>query len=213
MSAPEPPDRVERRSPLAMVVLSLLEEAPMHPYRMQRLIQAREKDQVVNVAQRNSIYQAIERLLRAGLVQGSGTTREGGRPERTVYAITDAGRATLRTWLRAMLSERAREFPDFPAALAFLPVLAPEDAHLQLTTRLTALDAHLRQVEAGLAHAHQMGVPRLFLVESEYTLVTTRAERDFVHGLIDDLAAGRLTWSLEWIRAIAARFEPAGQEG
>lgn len=87
----------------------------------------RRKDDVVNVAQRNSVYQTIDRLLRDGLIAVRETSREENRPERTVYQPTDAGRDTLRQWMRTMLSARAREFPEFPAALAFMPVLPPDE--------------------------------------------------------------------------------------
>ena len=102
---------------------------------MQQLIKERHKDDVVNVTQRNSIYQTIDRLLRDGLVEVESTARAENRPERTTYRITDAGRATLREWLDAMLSTPAREYPEFPAALSFLPSLSPAEAIAALTAR------------------------------------------------------------------------------
>ncbi len=63
-----------RPSPLMLMVLVLLAEAPMHPYEMQRLMQWRGKDQVVRV-QRGSLYPAVERLARAGLIEPSETAR------------------------------------------------------------------------------------------------------------------------------------------
>ncbi|HWS36022.1 MAG TPA: PadR family transcriptional regulator, partial [Actinoplanes sp.] len=116
-----------KRSPLAMVLLALLVEAPMHPYRMQQTIKHRGQDQLVNVAQRNSVYQMLDRLAREGLARPGGTSREAGRPERTVYEITDEGTTTLHRWLREMLPEPAREFPEFPVALAFLPTISPTE--------------------------------------------------------------------------------------
>src|ERR1044071_786140 len=92
----------ERRSPLALAILALLYEAPMHPYRMQQLIKERGKDTVINVQQRTSIYQTIERLLRAGLIIVAETTRDERWPERTVYALTEEGRETLREWMHEM---------------------------------------------------------------------------------------------------------------
>src|SRR5215471_4460949 len=100
------------RSPLSMVLLALVAEAPLHPYRMQQLIKARGKDSVANVAQPNSVYQTIERLRRAELIAVRETAREERRPERTVYGITERGRATLTRWLRTMLSAPERDFPD-----------------------------------------------------------------------------------------------------
>src|SRR5947209_1996113 len=121
-----------KRSPLALAVLALLREAPMHPYRMQRLIKDRGKDQVINVEQRASLYQTISQLLRAGLIAPSETERQEGFPERTVYKLTDKGHYTAVTWLREMLSTPAQEFPEFPAAVSLLPLLTPEDALHQM---------------------------------------------------------------------------------
>lgn len=49
-----------RRSTLALVVLALLFEAPMHPYRMPQLIKKRGKDRVIFVGQRASPYKTID---------------------------------------------------------------------------------------------------------------------------------------------------------
>src|ERR1700733_13730904 len=106
------------RSPLWLVVLAMAPEAPMHPYRMQALIKERGKDQIANVAQRNSVYQTIDALRRAGLIAVRGTSREDRRPERTTYEATEEGRRALRAWVRSALSTPAREFPEFPAALS-----------------------------------------------------------------------------------------------
>jgi DNA-binding PadR family transcriptional regulator len=191
-----------RRSTLAMVLLALLMEAPMHPYRMQRMIKERGQDQLVNVAQRNSVYQALDRLVRDGLARPAGTTREPGRPERTEYEITEAGAATMRRWLTAMLPAPAREFPEFPAALAFLPVLDPREVRSLLETRAGALAAKVAAIEAQAPP----GLPRLFLIEDEYRVAMLRAELAWLHGVIADLAAGRLTWDEELIRSTLAQF-------
>lgn len=197
-----------RRSPLAMVVLAQLVEEPMHVYRMQQLIRERGKDTVVNVAQRNSVYQTVERLERAGLVEVAGTDRQAGRPERTVYRITPAGRETLQEWLHTMVSTPAREFPEFPAALAFLPVLAPGTVAALLRDRAERLEQALADVDDDRAAA--AAVPRLFLLEDEYRANQLRAELEWVRGLVDDLESGELTWDEAWIREVAAALEGAG---
>jgi DNA-binding PadR family transcriptional regulator len=193
-----------RRSTLAMVLLALLLEAPMHPYRMQQMIRERGQDQLVNVAQRNSVYQALDRLVRDGLARPGGTAREQGRPERTVYEITPDGEATLRRWLTAMLPMPAREFPEFPAALAFLPILEPAVVRSLLERRLTALEEKL----AGVVGQAPPGLPRLFLIEDEYRAAMLRAELAWVRALVDDLAAGRLTWDEALIQSTLAEFGP-----
>ncbi|MGN9813582.1 PadR family transcriptional regulator [Micromonospora sp. BQ11] len=188
--------RAQRRSPLAMMVLALLVEEPMHAYRMQQLIRERDKLDVVNVAQRNSIYQTVERLRREELLRVSHTARDERRPERTVYELTPAGRRTLDAWLADALAAPAREFPEFPAALSFLPILPPAEAARQLDRRAELLAARLREREAVLA---AVDLPRLFLVEDEYRLSVLRAELDWVRALVADLRAGTLTWDGPWL--------------
>lgn len=182
-----------RRSPLAMALLSLVCEEPMHAYRMQQLIKERHKDDVVNVAQRNSVYQTIDRLLRDGLIAVRETTREENRPERTVYEPTAAGRETLQQWMREMLSTPAREFPEFPAALAFLPVLPPGEVMSALRERIAALEARLAAIDAEITESAPF-LLRVFLVETEYQRAVLQTELDFVRSLVDDLRSGRLDW-------------------
>lgn len=182
-----------RRSVLALAVLSMLGEEPMHAYRMQQLIKERRKDDVVNVSQRNSVYQTIQRLVRDGLVEIASTERAENRPERTTYRISDAGRTTLREWLRAMLSTPALEYPEFPAALSFLPNLAPSEAIAALTTRITRLEERLRALDTEIAQVTTF-LPRLFAIESEYQRQVLAAEVAFVQSLVEELRAERITW-------------------
>lgn len=182
-----------RRSVLALAVLSMLTEQPMHAYRMQQLIKERHKDDVVNVTQRNSLYQTIQRLLREELVEVESTERTENRPERTTYRITDTGRATLRDWLYAMVSTLAREYPEFPAALSFLPSLTAPEALAALTTRVAHLEQRLSALTEELAYGATF-LPRLFLIESEYQHQVVAAELTYVQTLVADLSAKRITW-------------------
>jgi DNA-binding PadR family transcriptional regulator len=190
-----------------MVVLALLVESPMHVYRMQQLIKERGKDKVVNVAQRNSIHQALARLERDGLVRVKETKHGEGRPERTVYEATSEGTKTVRVWVCAMLAKPSPEYPDFPAALAFLMLLEPDDARAQLTSRAQAVRESLSETKAAGDQARGFGLPRLFLVEDEYRIAMMEAELTWVEAIIDALASGELTWSETWIRQIAIAME------
>jgi DNA-binding PadR family transcriptional regulator len=197
-----------RRSPLALAVLALLYEEPMHPYEMQRLIRERGKDEVINVRQRASLYQTIERLLRDGLIRVQETTRAENRPERTVYALTPAGEVTMRDWVRDMLATPEQEFPDFPAAIAFIPVLTPEDAARQLAAREEALQGKIARID-GLFRSASDFLPRLFLLEEEYQRAVLETELTWVRGVLADLRAGSLTWDEAWMRALAKKISPA----
>jgi DNA-binding PadR family transcriptional regulator len=196
---------------MALAVLVMLYEAPMHPYRMQRLIKERGKDEVINVTQRASLYQTIQRLEREGLISAQRTVRDDRWPERTVYKITRKGRAVALDWTREILSTPAREYPDFPAAISFLALLSPGDALHQLELRAKAIGAELDRIDQGLKQAAQ--VPRLFLLEIEYLRAMQSAELTWVNSIVKDLRAARLTWSEAWLRQVAAELSPDSESG
>lgn|SRR5450755_317058 len=198
-----------RRSALALAVLALLYEAPMHPYRMQQLIRERGKEQVINVRQRASIYQTIDRLLRDGLIAVRETERDENWPERTVYELTAAGRQLMMQWLREMLAAPAQDFPGFPAALAFMLLLEPEDAAAQLEARAASLQAELTRISDSMA-ASAGFLPRIVLIEDEYRIAVLRAELAWVLAVIDELRDGRFSWDEEQLRRLAAQaLQPA----
>ncbi len=196
-----------RLSTLAFAVLSLLAEAEqqgepaLHPYRMQQLIKARGKDQVVNVGQRASLYRTIDRLRQSGMIIVDEVSRDGARPERTTYALTDAGRTAWREWMLDALATPTRNYPAFPAAIAFIPMLSSHEALSQLEKRHALLTAELARIEAQLNA--DSDVPRLFLLEMEFLKATAEAELTWVASVIDDLRAGAITWTKDQLHAHA----------
>ncbi|MBY5404858.1 PadR family transcriptional regulator [Rhizobium leguminosarum] len=179
-------------------------EEPLHPYRMQRLIKERGKGEVINVTQRASLYQTIQRLEREGLITAQKTVRDDKRPERTVYEITEKGRDIALEWMREMLSTVTREYPEFPAAISFLPLLTPSDVASQLERRAEAIESELRRIDEVLQEAQ--AVPRLFLLEMDYLRALHATELSWVNGIVEDLSAERITWTDEWLRQIASKF-------
>ncbi|MFC4910317.1 PadR family transcriptional regulator [Actinomadura gamaensis] len=183
-----------RSSPLALTVLALLHYRPLHPYGMQRLIKDWGKDQVVNVGQRTSLYRTIDRLTEAGLVRVRATERDQAYPERTVYEITDEGRATARTWLDDMLATPRRDFPEFPAALSHLLMIAPREALSALERRAARVAATLADHDEVLAANARDGHGRVAGIETEYARTMAAAEHAWLLAVIDDLRSGALTW-------------------
>ncbi|MDH6133342.1 DNA-binding PadR family transcriptional regulator [Kitasatospora sp. MAA4] len=196
-----------KSSPLGLTVLSLLHFKPLHPYGMQRLLKQWGKDQVVNVGQRTGLYRAIDRLLTAGLITVRETERDQQYPERTVYELTEAGRETTRSWLLDMLRTPKQEFPEFPVALSNLMLLAPAEIEEALAARLASVRDTLTALERGLAATAEFGVPRVALLETEYSLAVARAEAGWLESVIADLRSGALAWSAEELLAVATASE------
>jgi DNA-binding PadR family transcriptional regulator len=200
------------RTPLALAVMNLLMEGPMHPYEMKLKMRERGHDQVIRL-KGGSIYDTVVRLEEGGFIKSQETSREGRRPERTVYAITETGRDEITAWLREMLAQPVNEYPQFAAALAFFAALDKEEVVRLLQLRITMLESQIAGVEAGLENWKKtMGIPRLFLVEAEYGVAMNRAELEWVRNLIHDIDDGNLWLTHEEMKTIGARLE-ARREG
>jgi DNA-binding PadR family transcriptional regulator len=170
-------------NPLALAVLVLLYERPMHPYEMAATLRERRKEESIKLRY-GSLYTVIELLVKAGFIVQKKTTREGNRPERTVYEISKAGEAEMRSWMREILSTPSKEYPQFEAGLSLLPALPPEEVTDVLETRVEFLKKDIEQIRAGLQQAKLMDLPALFSIESEYRLAGLETELGFVEKLI-----------------------------
>lgn len=170
----------------------------MHTYRMQQLIKLHGKDEVINVSQRNSLYQTITRLEREGLLEAKSVSRDRKRPERTIYELTSAGHAIMVEWTRQILSTPSNEFPEFPAAVSVLVVLTPKDALQQFEKRIAALETEISRLDA--LSNKGFPLPRLFLLEVEYLRAQTSNELRWVQAVANDIRSGSLTWSKTWLR-------------
>jgi DNA-binding PadR family transcriptional regulator len=186
-----------RANPLALAILACLHERPMHPYEVAQTLRSRAKHESIRL-NFGSLYSVVEGMAGRGLIEPQETVREGKRPERTVYAITPLGVRELTDWLSELVSTPAKEYLQFEAALSLLPGLPPDEVLSLLRQRANALEVKLRQSEATHALAHDQGLPRLFMLESEYGDALLRAELDFVHGLINDLENEKLDGLDEW---------------
>jgi DNA-binding PadR family transcriptional regulator len=183
-------------NPLALAVLACLYERPMHPYEIATTLRTRNKDESIKLNY-GSLYSVVDALHRGGLIETQETTREGRRPERTVYRVTDDGIHELLDWLGELLSTPAKEYAQFEAGLSFLPVVSPTEAAALLRARVTRLDMELtgrRSVHSRLDEH----IPRLFSVEYEYKTMLLDAELTWLRTLVDDIESGALGGSDIW---------------
>ncbi|MEY9928322.1 DNA-binding PadR family transcriptional regulator [Catenulispora sp. GP43] len=173
---------------LALAVLATVIQRPMHRYEIASLIRAHGKDQQLDVKW-GSLYTVVQNLAKHGFLEVIGTSRQGARPERTVYRITEAGRQELADWTRELIGTPAPEHTRFAAGLSVQMVLPPDEVIDLLRKRLAALEEGISAREAALAETLET-VPRLFLVEDEYALAMVRAEADWVRGMLAELTSG-----------------------
>jgi DNA-binding PadR family transcriptional regulator len=202
--------RSARSNPLALAVLVCLFERPMHPYEVAQTLRSRAKQESVRLNY-GSLYAVVDSLEKRGFIRAGETVREGRRPERTVYEVTDEGIRELTDWLTELVAAPVKEYPHFMAALSFLPALEPGDALAALRQRAVALEIRLAQQRATLRAASDAGLPRLFELEGEYEERVMESELHFVRVLIKEIEDGSLD-GLELWRSFTSGASGAGPE-
>jgi len=196
------------RTPVALSVLILLNERPMHPYEMRSLMRERGHDRAFRIRE-SSGYDTVSRLADRGFIEPVEVNREGRRPERTVYAITEAGRDELLVWLRELTSEPAADYPAFAAPLMFIYALGRDGAISALAQRAALLEAEISSSDAfrRAMTGEIPDFPRIFGIEEEYAQAMRKAELAWVRATVAELRDGTLPWP-EWVEDINRGGQP-----
>jgi DNA-binding PadR family transcriptional regulator len=180
-------------TPLALAVLHMLSEKPMHPYEMRQRIRDHGIDYTIKVTH-GSLYHTVERLAERRFIEAVETSRAGRRPERTVYAITDEGQDEALSQLRSMITRPVQEYPALGAALTFARMLPPEELAQLLWRRTVAVEAGIAAHDTVIEGLRKQGVDRIGLIEVEYCQAQLRAELDWLRATEEDITSGRLQW-------------------
>jgi DNA-binding PadR family transcriptional regulator len=184
-------------NPLALAVLSCLNERPMHPYEMATTLRERHVDEAIKLNY-GSLYSVIEALSRERFIEATAKLKEGKRPERTVYRLTEAGQLELNDWLSELLSQPAKEYTQFEAGLSLMPALPPDDALALLRRRCEMLELAQANARAVLNQLRSKELPRLFSIDLEHRIMLREAELTWVRALADDIGAGTLDGTERW---------------
>jgi len=185
--------------PLDLLVLSMLVERPMHPYEMAQLAVKRHFDRLVHI-RTTSIYNVVARLLGKGFLAVHDVEREGNRPERTVYELTDAGRQAHRDTLESLLAEQPTEYPQLYLALAQAHEVPRDEAARLLRRRREAMAAELAAVVELVDRTTEQGVPEIFRLDGGMRLATLRAQLAWLDDLLDRIDNNQIAWLDEVLR-------------
>jgi DNA-binding PadR family transcriptional regulator len=178
---------------VGLTVLAMLSVKPCHPYELHRFILDTHKDYVKGLPR--SLYHAVDRLAEAELIVPVETTREGRRPERTVYQVTGEGMAELATRLRRLLEQPESDTRTFVAAVSLMGALPLRDAERSLRSRTAALEGAVAGLDAHLAALEEGGVPGILVLELECERALRAAELGWVRGVLDRMRSGELSWT------------------
>ncbi len=169
---------------VAHVLLGVLADGPAHGYDLKRGHD--ERFPGAKELPYGQVYAALQRLVRDGLVEVVETVREGG-PERSVHALTAAGREALGDWLSA--TEPAGPY-------------AADDLVRKTVTALRlgadAADFLERQRAVHLARMREL-------------LAVQAATTDVAGRIAVDHTVSHLDADLRWLEAAAARVAASGK--
>lgn len=187
-------DSVGRLTPLGLMVLALLAEGDMHPYEMIRLLRIRRDDRLVTITN-GTMYHTVARLEKAQLVAEVGVDRDGNRPERTTYTVTDAGTAAVAEWVRRELPRTDRP-AEFRVALAEAHNLRRGEVVDLLRARREALAVARDGHDVGYRRAVDKGIPLQYLIELDRARALLACDLAWLDALITRLDADEIPWGL-----------------
>ncbi|SHE49933.1 DNA-binding transcriptional regulator, PadR family [Seinonella peptonophila] len=182
----------KRSNLLALAVLSLLNESPMHPYEIGVTMKKRGISDTIKL-NTGSLYAVIDHLLKNKMIRAKETLKEGKHPARTIYELTPAGYDEFFDWLRYLVQKPVKEYTQFAAGLAFLAHLSPHEAYELLRKRKSNLAEQIKTIRSSIDITQQSGVSRLFIIETEYELALLEAEKIWLEQIIRDISEGLLT--------------------
>ncbi|WP_327064714.1 PadR family transcriptional regulator [Kitasatospora sp. NBC_01250] len=181
-------------NPLALAVMGLLLEQPMHPHAMATALRDRQLDRAFKLTT-GSLYDTVRALARDGWIEATDTEQVGGRPARTVYRHTREGQRCFTEWLDEIVREPSREYPRFLSAVSYLGALGRQRAAQALRERAAALQTRIAEGEqAYRAAVEEHKAPRLFVIEAEYAQAMLRAETEWVLRTAEEIEEGTLAW-------------------
>jgi DNA-binding PadR family transcriptional regulator len=165
----------------------------MHPYELASTMRDRHHDEFIRL-NFGSLYHTVDALERDGWIEPVEREKEGRRPERTIYRLTDSGRELLVRVVSEILATPTREFLHFSAGLMFMHHLDANRAAAQLATRAASLSALIEKLQRIMGELLAGGVTRLALIELEHKIAIIEAERTWVRKVEKEITDGKLEW-------------------
>ncbi|MFB9878419.1 PadR family transcriptional regulator [Planobispora siamensis] len=138
-----------------VLLLGVLLDGPLHGYEVRRRLETWGADGWANVAY-GSIYHGLSKMADEGLLHRV----EEGRGGKTVYEITEAGRAEFMMQLMRHWWEVRPIVDPFQVALTFMDRLSPADLTAAMEGRAEQLRASLAMLERAIPAKSAYGAPR-----------------------------------------------------
>lgn len=171
---------------IRLVILGFLMQQPLHGYEIKSIIEERMGDWAD--IKFGSIYFALKTLFGKGFVTKRTSEREAGRPERQIYAITDAGRKEFGRLLRKMWDTVDMPRFDFDLALFFISSLSQDEVRRYLADRIAYVEKAIGYLSNHMAEIRaQEYIPPVAQALIGHSDAHFRAEYEWLRDLRDNL--------------------------
>jgi DNA-binding PadR family transcriptional regulator len=174
-----------------LVILGILQQRPLHGYEIKQII-TQHMDDWTSIAF-GSIYFALNKLSDERLIEKVAVEKSGNRPSRSVYQITDAGKAEFTTLLRQLWAEPERHYYSFDIALFFISALPADCVRRYLAERIAHLEGSLEFLgRHKKEHRHIKEVPKIAFAIMDHSIAHLKAEVKWLRDIARKIEAGEL---------------------
>ncbi|MNC39193.1 Transcriptional regulator PadR-like family protein [compost metagenome] len=175
---------------MKMVILGLLLERNMHPYEIKLVMKERTMDRIMKL-QMGSLYYAVDKLAQEGHIEAVEVIRSSDRPDKTIYRITEKGKALFEQLVLQQIKKTDLIFHPLYTTLAF-------SRHIDQSKVERLLEERIRETEHQVNFAYQVYeehipiVPRsaLHVMYGKYEHSLT--ELKWLRRLYEDVSARKL---------------------
>jgi len=187
-------------SKVSVLLLGIIDENPVNPYELTKLLDYIHIKQWFPVAT-SSVYATIKTLHQKGYITGE-SVREGNMPEKTIYSITEKGKSELYSSLVEYLGGTELDPVKFDIAGIMICHLEKEEVLRILGERLAKLEKILFGINGQLQHLQSnssipdLGLPavrhNVYLIEAEIKttkelISVVQKNNDWNHYLAKDI--------------------------
>ena len=173
------------------LILGVLHRGDFHPYEIKRRLNQAMVECYIEVDV-GTLYYAVRQLEKDGLIEAVAQERVARGGMRTIYAITDSGRAEFRAGLHRQLDAEGPVAQTLYGALLFLHLADRAHAEAALRRRIMRLDeliAKLEPIRDELAPMVSTGGKHLL----EHIDRQRRTDRAWLEALLADIAANGIS--------------------
>jgi DNA-binding PadR family transcriptional regulator len=172
-----------------LVILGLLQRQQLYGYEIKHIIEDHMGDWT-NIAF-GSIYFALSKLAKDGMIEKVATEKEGNRPSRSVYQITESGKQEFLNLLREAWSDLEQQYFSIDVALSFSQALPLQEIEGYLQQRLLQVESILEHLDSHQGEQMvRQEIPRVANYIFEHSRVHYQAELEWTRDLLEKVKQG-----------------------